>query len=273
MAIHTLHDTGDTYNIPAKYDGGVYQVAVNDCVLTGMGDEFTLNYTSSSLNVTFYAGSQAVIGGAFFHIKSSETITLTANSTVYLCANINLSNPNGQTGSFVLRTSSDIRKENINGGGTTRDLLLYIITTGATGVTSVQDKRVIRSKPSVDWNDIDNQPTIPTVNNATLTIQVNGVTQGTFTANANTNKTINITVPSTMYSINPAQLITTVAGGTTYTATQDCFACYQNDGYSFSHYIDGVSMNFVALTFLKKGQTTMYPNTHNTSRILIYGVK
>ena len=38
---------------------------------------------------------------------------------------------------------------------------------------------------------------IPTVNNATLTIQKNGATVGTFTANASANKTINITVPTT----------------------------------------------------------------------------
>ena len=38
---------------------------------------------------------------------------------------------------------------------------------------------------------------IPTVNNATLTIQKNGATVDTFTANASANKTINITVPTT----------------------------------------------------------------------------
>ncbi len=37
---------------------------------------------------------------------------------------------------------------------------------------------------------------IPTVNNATLTIQKNGATVDTFTANASANKTINITVPT-----------------------------------------------------------------------------
>ena len=39
-------------------------------------------------------------------------------------------------------------------------------------------------------------PTIPTVNNATLTIQKNGTTVETFTANASSNKTANITVPT-----------------------------------------------------------------------------
>lgn len=37
---------------------------------------------------------------------------------------------------------------------------------------------------------------IPTVNNATLTIQKNGTSIGTFTSNASTNSTINITVPT-----------------------------------------------------------------------------
>lgn len=37
--------------------------------------------------------------------------------------------------------------------------------------------------------------TIPTVNNATLTIQKNGTNVATFTANASSNATANITVP------------------------------------------------------------------------------
>ena len=39
-------------------------------------------------------------------------------------------------------------------------------------------------------------PTVPTVNNATLTIQKNGTTVNTFTANASSNVTANITVPT-----------------------------------------------------------------------------
>ena len=45
------------------------------------------------------------------------------------------------------------------------------------------------------YTDLLNKPTIPTVNDATLTIQKNSVTIDTFTANASTDKTINITVP------------------------------------------------------------------------------
>ena len=49
---------------------------------------------------------------------------------------------------------------------------------------------------SNNYNDLDNLPTIPTVNDATLTIQKNGVNVQTFTANASSNVTCNITVPT-----------------------------------------------------------------------------
>ena len=42
------------------------------------------------------------------------------------------------------------------------------------------------------YSDLTGTPTIPTVNNATLTIQQNGTTLDTFTANASVDKTINI---------------------------------------------------------------------------------
>ena len=48
---------------------------------------------------------------------------------------------------------------------------------------------------SGSYSDLINKPTIPTVNNATLTIQKNGSTVATFTANSSTSTTANITVP------------------------------------------------------------------------------
>lgn len=47
-----------------------------------------------------------------------------------------------------------------------------------------------------DYRDLFNTPTIPTVNNGSLTIQKNGTTIATFTANDNSIKTANITVPT-----------------------------------------------------------------------------
>lgn len=61
-----------------------------------------------------------------------------------------------------------------------------------------------------DWNQSDssaddfikNKPTISAVNDATLTIQKNGTAVGTFSANAATAETINITVPTGAADIN-----------------------------------------------------------------------
>ena len=144
MSVQTLHDTGDSYPITSKMDGGTYGTGISDAVCKGIGNEFALTYASNSLNVSFSAGSQAVIGGSFFRVTGDESITLDANSTTYLCANIDLTKANGSRGSFVKRTSSNMQSDNINGTGTSRDLLLYIITTSASGVSSVVDRRTIR---------------------------------------------------------------------------------------------------------------------------------
>jgi len=51
---------------------------------------------------------------------------------------------------------------------------------------------------SGNYTDLSDKPTIPTVNNATLTIQQNGADIGTFSANQETNETINIVVPDAL---------------------------------------------------------------------------
>lgn len=77
----------------------------------------------------------------------------------------------------------------------------------------------IKNKPSLatvatsgSYNDLSNKPTIPTVNNATLTIQKNGTTVNTFTANASSDVTANITVP-----INVSELTNDAGYITSYT--------------------------------------------------------
>ena len=50
------------------------------------------------------------------------------------------------------------------------------------------------------YSDLTGAPTIPTVYNGTLTLQQNGTTLDTFTANSSTNKTVNITTSNDTYS-------------------------------------------------------------------------
>lgn len=63
--------------------------------------------------------------------------------------------------------------------------------------------------------------TIPTVNNATLTIQENGSSLGTFTANASVDKTINVTVPTQASDIGAVEANTAITGDTKCKITYD----------------------------------------------------
>ena len=59
---------------------------------------------------------------------------------------------------------------------------------------------------SGSYNDLEYKPTIPTVNNGTLTIQKNGTTVQTFTANQSSSVTANITVPTKASDVNALSL-------------------------------------------------------------------
>lgn len=80
---------------------------------------------------------------------------------------------------------------------------------------------------SGSYNDLTNKPTIPTVNDATLTIQKNGTTVKTFTANASSNVTANITVPTKVseltndsgYTTNTGTVTSVKVGSTSYSPT------------------------------------------------------
>lgn len=149
MPIQTIYDVGDDYQITPFMDAGVYGSAIVDAVIKGIGDEFTLDYSMSSLDVTFLAGSEAVVCGSFFKITGNSpiTVTLPANKTVYLCARIDLSRNNGSRGYFATVGTSETvyTTTNINGNGTIHDLILYQITTTSTGVGNVKDMRVIHN--------------------------------------------------------------------------------------------------------------------------------
>ena len=102
-------------------------------------------------------------------------------------------------------------------------LICGIVTTAHADVASVQWVESILSALNVnqpDWSQSDptaddyikNKPDIPTVNNATLTVQKNGTTIDTWTSNAAENKTINITVPTTAADVGAVPTTRTVNG-------------------------------------------------------------
>ena len=102
------------------------------------------------------------------------------------------------------------------------------------GIAQILNKPTLATvATSGSYNDLSDRPTIPTVNNATLTIQKNGTNVSTFTANASSNVTANITVPTKIsdltddtatYPIDKADTLT----GLTATVTE-------------LNYVDGVT--------------------------------
>lgn len=142
--IRTLKDNGSDYPISSNIDGAVYSLISNDCVIGGMGGEFAISYSTTSLVVTFGSGSQALIGGNAFWLTADTQVTLPSNSTFKLCLRIDTSKSSGNTGSIEALTGSAIKSGNINEGGV-RDLPIYQITTGSSGVTKVTDLRTVKS--------------------------------------------------------------------------------------------------------------------------------
>ena len=116
--------------------------------------------------------------------NGTDVQTFTANQSTNATANIT-----------VPTKTSDLTNDGASGSSAyvEADELATVATTG-------------------DYSDLSGTPTIPTVNNATLTIQKHGSNVQTFTANQSTNATANITVPTkTSELTNNSGFLTSVA--------------------------------------------------------------
>lgn len=105
-----------------------------------------------------------------------------------------------------------------------------------------------------DWDQTDtdapdyikNKPTLPVVNDATLTIQKNWAAVGTFTANASANTSVNITVPNVINNV-------------TSTSTSDALSA--NQGKALQDQIDDLKAmgRFLSLWDCETGMPISFP--------------
>ena len=98
------------------------------------------------------------------------------------------------------------------------DLVSAINEVNAVSITAVQPEDLAQVAFSGSYEDLSDTPNI---NDATLTIQKNGSTVATFTANSDTNKTANITVPTQPSDIGAVAANTEITGGTKCKITYD----------------------------------------------------
>ena len=99
-------------------------------------------------------------------------------------------------GSNYINASTLQEVVNNSGGGASGTLNTTATTAQSTNASESLSGSVTLHKVAKTgtYSDLIGKPTIPTVNNATLTIQKNGTNVQTFTANASSNVTANITV-------------------------------------------------------------------------------
>ena len=114
-------------------------------------------------------------------------------------------------------------------------------------------------------------PSVPTVNNGTLTIQKNGTSVGTFTANQSGNTTANITVPTTASDVGALPISGGTIAGTSgdtplYIKSAHATASYEGfqraDGTTLGYF--GYSSKDSPAVYLSSGAKTIY-HTGNLS--------
>lgn len=135
----------------------------------------TVNGKALTANITLSASDVSALPSS----TTIPTITDTYSGT----------SSNGMSGKAV-KSAIDALDGTVTGtAGAGKTLTAFSQTNGVVSATF--------GNISITKSQVSDFPTIPTVNNATLTIQKNGTTVKTFTANASSNVTANITVPTT----------------------------------------------------------------------------
>lgn len=199
---------GDMYLNSSTYN--VYR-----CETAGNASAAKWKYICNIKGAAGSNGTNGTNGTSVTITNISQNNTAGGTSTVTFSDGKTLSIKNGTNGTNA--TTTAVATTSANGLMSAADKTkLNGIASGAEvnvqsdwSVTNTSSDAYIKNKPSLaavatsgSYNDLSNKPTIPTVNNATLTIQKNGTTVNTFTANASSNVTANITVPTSFSDLS-----------------------------------------------------------------------
>ena len=164
------------------------------------GDSGTLS--SSSITVNVGESGQITFNGYLRSVVSADTniATVTADEGSHGTITITGVSAGNTTATVQWGGSSSIISIIVVSSGDTsflnkRGLAYFWSKINAKLSTKANSTDLASVATSGSYNDLINKPTISTVNNATLTIQKNGSTVATFTANSSTSTTANITVP------------------------------------------------------------------------------
>ena len=184
-ALNNINNKANTADLASVAFSGDYNDLANKPAAPTVNNG-TLTIQKNGTNVATFTANQSSNATANI-VVPTKTSDLTNNSNFVTNTSYATANTGG-----VVKVGSGL---SITNG---------VLSATGGGVADAVEWDNVLNKPSFStvatsgsYNDLSNKPTIPTVNNATLTIQRNSTNVGTFTANASSNKTINITVPTT----------------------------------------------------------------------------
>lgn len=140
MSFKVMADNSES--ISSSQDGAMYNVFAGnqDFIIGDIGNEMTVSTNTASRVATVGTG-ECVIGGRHVSAVGTNTITLPASSRGYLVLRYDLSSSTIAS----LQTATTLEADNLNDGGTTRDLLLGTYVTTSSGVSQFIDGRVIKT--------------------------------------------------------------------------------------------------------------------------------
>ena len=151
-----------------------------------------------------FTAIDSVESDSYGHISKVNTKTITMPSSITIDTALSSTSTN-PVQNKVINTALGNKQDKI----TTTNKLSSSLVDGLSKVAT-----------SGSYNDLSNTPTIPTVNNGTLTIQKNGTTIQTFTANSSTNVNADITVPTKVSELSNDSGYTTNTGTVTSVAVK-----------------------------------------------------
>lgn len=140
MSFKVMADNSE--NISSSQDGAMYNVFAGnqDFIIGNIGNEMVVSTNTASRIVSLGTG-ECIIGGRHVSAVGTNTLTLPASSSGYLVLRYDLSSSNIVT----LTYTTTLKTDNLNDGGTTRDLVLGSYTTNSTGVSQYTDSRVVKT--------------------------------------------------------------------------------------------------------------------------------
>lgn len=199
---------------------GTLGTKASGATVTSLPSNHTVGWTYKVVTAGTYAGNVCEVGDMIVCINTSTTAS-NADWTVYQ-ANIDgaVTGPasstdahvatfNGTTGK-VIKDSGYTIASSVPANAKFTDTQLTESEISAMGFTK-NTGTYIKPSTGIPASDLASG-VIPTVNNATLTIQKNGTTVNTFTANSASNVTANITVPTTASDVGAVPTSRTVNG-------------------------------------------------------------